>query len=276
MSKIVHLPKGGGGGTIVDVAEPTTLGQRSGPTTGTRASALSPELGWARLEADDDPKMSLLCELGDAFPAITQGYGGWDEVDRPHNVSLTTWRGFKPTGIDLPLMLDQWALGTSVETAVDVLEALAGRGRLRTNAAAGGYAQPPLLIVHTAGVMPYDAHGFPDERWVITNLDWNEDDTITNDAGNRVRAPVTVSLLQYVADTRLADQALALRELLQSRRAKRGTARRTYTVRQGETLVSIARTQLGDPGRWVEIVKLNHLRDPRAVKPGARIRIPWK
>jgi hypothetical protein len=76
MSKIVHLPKGGGGGTIVDVAEPTTLGQRSGPTTGTRASALSPELGWARLEADDDPKMSLLCELGDAFPASRRATAG--------------------------------------------------------------------------------------------------------------------------------------------------------------------------------------------------------
>lgn len=278
MAKIVHLPKGAGGGQLVDVVEPTTLGQRIGPAAGDHVSMVEPEIGWARLEADDNPSLTLLCELGDAFPTITQGYGGWDEVDRPHNISLTTWRGFKPMGIDLPLMLDQLALGTSVETAIDVLEALAGRGRLRSGrtTGSGAYAQPPTLIVHTAGVMPYDAKSFSDIRWVINALDWDEEQTITNEAGNRVRAPVTVSLLQYVADQRLEDQALALRTSLQSQRAKRGTARRRYTVKQGETLVSIARTHLGDPGRWVEIVKLNNLRDPRAVKPGARILIPWK
>ncbi len=33
----------------------------------------------------------------------------------------------------------------------------------------------------------------------------------------------------------------------------------TYTVRAGDTLYSIAQTQLGDPGRWQEISDLNHL-----------------
>jgi nucleoid-associated protein YgaU len=38
--------------------------------------------------------------------------------------------------------------------------------------------------------------------------------------------------------------------------------------------MSIARRELGDAGRWTEIAKLNGMRDPRAVKPGARIRLP--
>jgi nucleoid-associated protein YgaU len=38
--------------------------------------------------------------------------------------------------------------------------------------------------------------------------------------------------------------------------------------------MSIARGQLGDAGRYVEILKLNGLRDPRAIREGAVLKIP--
>lgn len=238
------------------------------PLVGPSARDTAVPVGWARLQAEDNPTLSILVELGEAAPQVTQGYGGWDEIERRGRVSLTSWAGFKPVGIDLELSLDDFAAGKSVEPVIDVLEALAGRGRKAT----GG--QPPVLIVDTAGVMPHDAHSDPDTRWVIQDLAWADDDsTIVNEHGNRVRANVTVSLLQHVSDDRLQDRALAARVKLQAQQKTSG-AKRRYTVKTGDTLISIARRQLGDPGKWVQLAKLNGLRDPRAVKPGAQIRLP--
>jgi hypothetical protein len=270
--QIVRLPKGGGGGTLVDAAEPTTLGQRVSPSTGTRTAAVAPELGWARLTADDNDSLSLLCELGTSVPQITQGYPEWEEVERPKRISLTDWRGFKPLAIELPLWLDDFANDSSVEDAVDILEALAGRGRRRQRApGSGDYIEPPRVIVDTHGVMPYDAQAFPDMRWVITDLDWDDDAAITNDHGNRVRAPVAVHLLQYVTDTRLQDRAFAARARTN---AKRRGQHGQYTVKAGDTLPGIARRKLGDAGRWPEIARLNNIRDPRAIRAGAVLKIP--
>jgi nucleoid-associated protein YgaU len=270
VSKVIRLPKGGGGGTLLAAAPPTTLGQRTGPATGTRVAVEVPQVGWARLAADDDPKLSVLCELGDGMPRVTQGYGGFDEVERRGDVALTPWKGFQATRIELPLMLDDLVNGRSVEDAVDILEALAGRGRKRTRGANGAYTRPPQVIVHTAGVMPYDAQSFPDERWLVDGLDWDDEEAITNDAGNRVRAPVTVQLLQATSDTRLQDRWMDARIQLQSQ----SRSRRVYTAKQGDTAMSIARRELGDAGRYREILTLNHLRDPRAIKTGARIVLP--
>jgi hypothetical protein len=36
----------------------------------------------------------------------------------------------------------------------------------------------------------------------------------------------------------------------------------------------VARKKLGDAGRWPELAQLNGIRDPLAVKAGARIRLP--
>jgi hypothetical protein len=268
MSKIIRIPKGASSEKgVIEKAQPGNSGPFFGQLTGSRWSTLAPDVGYARLTADDDPALTVICELGDAAPLITQGYGGWEEVDRPGRESITTWRGFKPLAIDLPILLDDHAAGRSVEPSISILEALAGRGKLRT----GG--RPPLVVVHTSGVMPYDAQDYPDLRWVIQTLDFDETETIVNDHGNRVRAPVAVSLLQYVTDDRLQDAAFQARALIRARRG--GGARRRYTVKEGETLVSIARRELGDGGRWPEIAHLNRdLRDPRSVHAGTVINLP--
>lgn len=269
--RIVHLPKGGGGGTLIETAEPTTLGHRVRPATGTRVATVAPTIGSVRLAAEDQDALSLLCELGDGIPRVTQGYAEWEETDRPSGISLTDWRGYKPIGIELPLWLDDFANGRSVEDAIDILEAFAGRGRRRIGGIHAAYSEPPKLVVHASGVMPYDAQSFPDMRWIVTALDWDDDAAITNDSGNRVRAPVTVTLLQHVAATGLHDRALAARQALTAKSRK---SRGRYTVQAGDTVISIARRKLGDPGRYQEILKLNGLRDPRAIRAGAVLRLP--
>jgi nucleoid-associated protein YgaU len=271
MSTVIRLPKGSTDRGIVDVAEPTTLGARTRPGIGTRVANLTPPIGWARLTAEDTPALTVLCELGANVPPVTQGYAEWEEVDRKKRISLTNWTGYKPMAVELPLWLDDITNERSVEDAIAIIEAFAGRGKRRAGYNRGSdYSEPPKLIVHTAGVMPYDAQAFPSMRWVVQDLDWDDDEAITNDHGNRIRAPVVMHLLQYVTDTRLQDRSLAAAQ----RRAGRIPVRHVYTVRAGDTLPSIARKKLGDPGRWVEIARLNDIRDPRALKPGARLRIP--
>jgi hypothetical protein len=273
MAKVIRLPKGSTLDGVVDAAEPKTLGKRVRPETGKRVAVLSPEIGWARLTADDDPSLTVLCELGDGYPRVTQGYGGFETVARQQDVALTPWRGFDPLAIELPLWIDDLTGGRSVEPVVDVLEALAGRGRRRTRTPDGGYVKPPAVIVHTGGVMPYDAHAFPDMRWSVNALDFDDEETITNDAGNRIRVPVTVTLLQRVEPARL--QSASMRALAQRQQNnKKGRGARRYTARKGDTAMSIARGQLGDAGRYVEILKLNGLRDPRAIREGAVLKIP--
>ncbi|AKY02191.1 endolysin [Streptomyces phage SF1] len=50
----------------------------------------------------------------------------------------------------------------------------------------------------------------------------------------------------------------------------------TYTVRKGDTLWSIAAAKLGAGARNTEIAKLNGLKDPAAITPGQKLKIPAK
>lgn len=52
-----------------------------------------------------------------------------------------------------------------------------------------------------------------------------------------------------------------------------GTADRTYKVKQGDTLRSIARAQLKDERRWKDIVELNHI-SGEIIRAGQTIKLP--
>lgn len=53
---------------------------------------------------------------------------------------------------------------------------------------------------------------------------------------------------------------------------------RTYVVKKGDTLASIAQRELGSKGKWKDIVAANSgsLKDPAALSPGMKIRLPSK
>lgn len=237
------------------------------PATGQTAVRTSAPLGWICLQAESDENLSVLVELGDQAPDPTAGYGGWDEIDRQRDKALSRWTGFKALALDVDLWIDGYETRTPVDSIIDTLEALAGRGRKRT----GG--EPPKLIVDTAGLMRHDVTVFPNVRWVIVDLQWSqsEDESIVGDDGTRLRACCTITLREHVDAARLQDRAL------QSRLAhadKSFVASKRYTVKAGDTLISIARKRLGDPGRWLQLAEINGIRDPTAVKPGASIRLP--
>lgn len=49
---------------------------------------------------------------------------------------------------------------------------------------------------------------------------------------------------------------------------------RTYEVRPGDMLSTIAARELGSAARWPEILKLNQDLDPKRMKPGTKIKLP--
>ena len=51
---------------------------------------------------------------------------------------------------------------------------------------------------------------------------------------------------------------------------------RTYVIRKGDMLGSIARRELGRSSRWKEITRLNPKLDPKKLMPGEEIRLPLK
>jgi hypothetical protein len=209
--------------------------------------------------------------MGAAPVYVTQGYGRWDEVDRPAATALTVWRGYRPIGVDLDLMLDNYREGTTIDEAVSRLEGMAGRGADQID----HDVEPPKLIVHTNGIMQHDYCEARTRRWVITDIHYDEESIVVNHAGHWIRAGLTVSLLQHVDEGRLWQKSADVRAALAKRQHK---TRKPYKTKKGDNIVSVARTQLGDPGRWQEIVALNpgKVRDPRQpLKVGIELKMPY-
>jgi len=51
-------------------------------------------------------------------------------------------------------------------------------------------------------------------------------------------------------------------------------AKRLYQLRNGETLKTVAKSQLGDESRWSELAYINSLNHPYFVTPGQLILVP--
>lgn len=127
------------------------------------------------------PRPRLVFEqLGDDI--LSGGHGGWEVLDRPGRVAMTAWAGTPGVSWTLPLSLDGFTAGGSVERDVEVLE------RWGLPADDG---EPPTLNVQAAV-----GRGKATARWVIATIEWG--DQIRNDAGERVRQDITLTLLEHV------------------------------------------------------------------------------
>ncbi|MDO4635996.1 MAG: FecR domain-containing protein [Lautropia sp.] len=47
----------------------------------------------------------------------------------------------------------------------------------------------------------------------------------------------------------------------------------TYRVQRGDTLLGLSRSKLDTPGRWRDVQRLNHIRNPRHLRPGSTLRL---
>jgi hypothetical protein len=232
--------------------------------------------------SSNDPPVSLTARLSDTRPNVDAGYGGWQEIARPRRRPLSVWTGSPGLRLTLPILLDAWRSGTSIERLISQVE------QLSLPTAADG-SPPRVRFVARGGAVPHQ-----DRTWVVDSLSWG--DALMNAAGDRVRQQVSLSFLEWIADVRVTEKSSATQLRRQTARAKSkggasskrvvatkgrpkttGKTRSVSSVEEfgaGEDLLSIAARELGDADRWIEIAQLNGLRDPRAIAPGQVIRLP--
>ena len=200
-------------------------------------------------------KRSLVAYVGEEGVTVgSDSYGGFEVVDRPLRTGIVTWGGHQPLSMTVPLLIDNFEENDGLATEKDIatLEFLAGRGD-----GAGG--EPPEVKLEAAGqLVPHQ-----DVPFVINGLEWG--DAIRNDYGNRIRQFATVTVLQNVSPKTLAT--------LEKKR-KANNRSKTYTVKKGDSLHSIAAKQLGDRDLWQKIADLNNINDVRSLRTGMKLKLP--
>lgn len=221
--------------------------------------------GWV-LIASTRPRVSVLTRLDADTPQITGGYGGWSIVDRPRRVGATVWEGREPRQMELKILLDGFKEGNGIAGQMATLEKLALPQVDK---------EPPKVFIDGPGIQHTSL------VWVIQGIEWGDAVFDQADRDLRTRQHAVLSLLAYSAPDRLATggAAAAARRL-----ASQGTAPGTsgtvpYVVKQSDIsggLAGIAARKLGAAKRWVDIAKLNNIRDPKNIKVGQRLRMPPK
>jgi hypothetical protein len=213
-----------------------------------------------------DKTVTFDSNFGDGPAIVTEGYAGWQVVQRPKEVGLTVWQGRNPMAIEIPFMIDFLPLwdstfadepGVQCENQVTNLEQLCG---------IGGHAQPSVCFVDGGGLIPHDYSIYKGHQWVIEQLTWDKQMEVrSGTSGRRLRCGGVITIRQYMTPS----------EILQ-RIGPRDRARkpRYYKVKRGDNLEKIAAKFYGNANMWKKIANANHLRDPRSLKIGRKIRIP--
>jgi hypothetical protein len=222
---------------------------------------------------------SVSALLDDTTATITDGYGGWQEVQRARRTAYVDWPGKNTLKMTFGIVFDGFADDGDVSGAVKRLESMALPG--------GGTTKPP--IVHIVGAVPHT-----ELDWVISKIDWGE--TLRNSRGIMVRQKMTITFWQFVPEDIIVKSPAAKNKNKNKTAGQKGQSERVFTrdtygyvpdpaanavaatlyvTQAGDTLTSIAASQLGDWQRWTEIADLNNLADPFAeFAGGEHIKVP--
>lgn len=213
-------------------------------------------LSLVAFQLTEKPGSPLIAQLtGD--PVIPDIPGGWTGIARPKRRDMTDWKGQALKQMTLPLMLDGWAKQQSVEGDITRFYTLIE-----------GNGTTPAPVISVAGPIP-----LTHLKWGVNGITWGNYAIRPGD-GAKVRQMLTVTLLEYVSpDVTIATAKTSSPAQQAAAKATSGSAH-TYTVRQNDTLTSIAASQLHDYSRWTEIASLNGLRDPKSIRVGQTLRLP--
>lgn len=103
-----------------------------------------------------------------------------------------------------------------------------------------------------------------------------EEYTIKEDAGNGLDILVAIKLKQFrTYGTKIYEvKQEGGRQVVAAANTRPSTKEppKTYAVKQGDTLWSICKKQLGDGSKYPEIAKLNGIKNPNLIHPGQVIR----
>jgi LysM repeat protein len=191
-------------------------------------------------------------------PQQSGGYGRYDLIVRPNQISATHWSGRDPARVKVPLMFDAWRERQSIEQQIINLHRMALPG-------AGG--EPPRLKVVGAHPARFVA------KWVIESIDWGTNViwVVASDGVSvRVRQDVVVNLLQWVEE----DRAFKRKPVGSGTSQRPKPKNPFHTVKRGETLQSISVKEYGKAKYWRDIAKANKIRDPKKIKLRQRLRMP--
>lgn len=195
--------------------------------------------------------------LGEAG-SLTGGVGGWAKVGRPRRLSLTDWVGADGYEMSVPVVFDGLAEDRSVERPIARLERLGRRP--------AGNDHPPILTL--AGPLPHT-----ELAWVLQNVEWGASER--REDGQRIRQFATLVFWQHIdPDITIQRKKSPAKRAQDRRKEGKKKSNRTYTVKRGDTLASIAARKLGAAKRWREIADLNNIRDPKKIKVGRVLRLP--
>jgi hypothetical protein len=230
--------------------------------------------GIFRLEEADPPRGEppVRCVGYLTKPVIvTAGYGGWSRVARPRKKALTEWVGRDSTSLEIEFLLDAFTEndGLFVISQERALERLAG---LDIND-----PEPPLcrILSRPPALIPHNFHHASQVLWFVETITWDKESIESNSVGNHTRIGGTFTITQFVDDERLASLTSVERRKKASG-AGRGAARKTYTVKAGDTLSKIAARSdvYGDASKWKKIGDANGIRDPKKLRTGQVLKIP--
>lgn len=211
----------------------------------------------------EDDGTTFIATFADGSPLVTDGYGGWQVINRPRKLGVVEWQGRNPIAIEIPFIIDFWLAaivnpGVHCEGKVAKLEKLCGFGTNR---------QPPVCKVQSQGVIPHDLTNNKTMRWVIESVTWDRDLELRNNrTGKRLRCGGTIQIRQFTTARDI------LHKIKPNARARKP---RVYIVKKGDTLSKIAKHYYHDPHKWKIIADANKLRDRRSIHRGDHLKVPW-
>ena len=204
-----------------------------------------------------DGRLKLTALPGPNEPTISDGRGGWAEQTRPRKTSISEWTGPALHKAHVELLFDAWVAGGTVDSLMQVLDQMAPRSPM---------SEPPIVTVTGSPVIP------PTIPWVIQAVSPAE--WLRRADGRTARVTVGIELLEFrVADLVVVRPSPAKRSVVRNGTSTPSTAK-SYTVKAGDTLASIAAKTLGSASKWSSIASLNGIRDPNKLKVGTVLKLP--
>lgn len=189
--------------------------------------------------------VEVVCWVNGVAKPLAGAFGGYGSTARTGRRARTTYPGVDVSGMTIPILLDGWASRTSVAPDIRKLKAMAspsGEGELT----------PPQPVFVT-GTVPA-----PNTWWVIQSLEPGDNIKLRDGDDAILRHDFVVTVIDP------PDDGIII------------TNGKRYTVRPGDTLISIASRQLGKASRWREITTTSgaKIRTPTNIKVGQIVRLP--
>lgn len=201
-----------------------------------------------------------LYDLGPGPIKIVGGFGGWEEVEIPGQEAVTDFNSGENLKLAINLMLDGHDKNDSQDGKYERL--------LRLGRDFDEGRESPVIQIFGAAMPPATSG----RHYIITNLSSDDDDNVILSSGaKRTRQPVLVEVSEFTGGRRL--------RFLPKKKKKPATGGTQvppshYTVKEDDTLFSIALKFYGDRNQWKEIADINNIRDPRKLKVGTKIKLP--